>query len=476
MVTDPAGAFAALTPVITIGMALFALVNPRRGLFALVPLVVWADEYKRLAIYFGGPNMYTVMQTLAMPLVVLAALNAGYFLNILFGRVKMDGVSLLFFVIAVLAGGGVYFTMTGSFIERVQRAANLAGYITLVPIAYTYFRSLEEWRHFFAIQVVFALPAAAWAIKQYYYGFDQIEWTYARSGLSRVHFSQMFGFDNPRVFGFFGSASALGCASIYGAFAWWHAFRFRSKRWFWVFAALLLTWTLVVSTQRTALVYPLIVAVAAFFFRTKLRTLFFYGSAALVFVLGVLKSDYLINRGLEDINRAIQVKSSWGQEVLNVNTFSDRIRGWQRLNRAKTYSLFGTGEGKVSASAGIDVNSETYNHDIINKILIKVGVVGLLVILLPAVFIMVLLHRAAYRSPARQSRADAAFILALALPMIGLSFIGGDNFNANPINMQIWTAFVGALICRAESWRELRRKKSQVLESPVLSSAVVPTA
>jgi len=472
MVTDPAGGLAALTPFITITLSLIALIKPKAGLFALVPLVIWVDEYKRLAVYFGGAYSFTVMQTLAMPFVVLAALNAGYLLNGLFGRIKLEGLSLLFFLIALIAGVGVFFTMDGTWMEKGQRAANIAGYITLVPIAYSYLKTFDDWRKFFALQVIFALPAAAWALKQYYIGFDQIEWVYAKSGLSRVHYAQMLLMENPRVFGFFGSASALGCASIYCSFAWWHALRYKKARFFWIFAGSLLMWTLVVSTQRTALIYPVFVLIATFAFRTRARTLLLYGTALSLFVLAVAKSDYILAKGLDDVNNAIASDSEWGDQVLKVSTFSDRIRGWQRLKRADTYSLFGTGEGPTSNLAKYDVSADTYNHDVINKILITVGVVGFLAILIPGGMILVYLHRAAFRATDRQTRNDAAFALALALPMVGLSFIGGDNFNANPINIQIWTSFAGVMICR----KLIRRGSGNLIASQPRNVAPVRVA
>jgi hypothetical protein len=473
MATSVQGGLAALTPLITIILTIIAIVKPRLGLYCLVPLVIWVDQYKRLAVYFGGVDSMIVIQTLAMPFIILAALNVGYILNILFGRIKLEPIAIVFYGIAFLVGCGVFFTMDAALTERAQRAANIGGYLTLIPITHAYLRTFDEWRKFFAMQVIWALPAAAWAIKQYYYGFDDIEWTYARSGLSRVHYSQMFGILEPRVFGFFGSASALGCAAIYCAFSWWHCLRYREKRFFWAFSGIVLLWVLVCSTQRTALFYPALVLIASFVFRTKFRICTAYAAAFMIFILAVINSDYLLNQGLEKINNAISPKEGWGSQVLRVSTFSDRIRGWQRLKRPETYSLFGTGKEQKAVNLGIDVNASDYNHDVINKILINVGVVGFAAILIPGIGLLVMLHRTAYQHVSRQSRNDAAFALALALPVIGLSFIGGDNFNTNPINMQIWTSFVGVLILRSEFMRnrvELKEKSAAPNQAPLLSA------
>ena len=447
--TDAAGGLAAMVPLITVLLTLLAWARPKAGLYGLAALVIWVDEFKRLAVYFGGPFSTTVFQILAMPFIVLAALNAGFLLNLMFRRVKIDRVGVLLYGLAAVIGFAIFFKMEDSVAARGQRAANIAGYMTLIPIAYTYLKTFDDWRRFFSFQAILALPAAAWAIKQYYLGFDQIEWEYARSGLSKVHYAQMFGFEHPRAFGFFGSASALGCAGIYCAYSWWHMFRYRPKRLFWLIAAVIFTLALVASTQRSILFYPLLVLLFAYAFRTQVRTGLLYLLIFILFSVAVMSSDYLLNEGLDNINRAIASDSAWGQQVLKVSTFSDRLRGWQRLKRPESWSLFGTQRELVtSAASGIDLNSTEYNHDLINKILINYGIVGLFAILIPGVFALRPLHRAIYRASDLKERNDAAFTLALCLPAILMSMVGGDNFNTNPINLQIWTALAGVFTIR----------------------------
>jgi hypothetical protein len=470
--TNAAGGIAALVPLITVILTMLALINPRAGLYGLAALVIWVDEFKRIAVFFGGAYSTTVMQTLAMPFIVLAALNAGFLLNLMFGKAKTDLLGVLIYAVGGLIGCVVFLTMAGSFPERAQRAANIAGYISLVPIAITYFKTFDDWRRFFAFQVVVALPAAAWAIKQYYFGFDQIEWEYARSGLSKVHSGQLLMFANPRTFGFFGSASALGCAAIYCAFSWWHTFRFRQKRFLWLATAFILTWVLVVSTQRTALIYPLIVLLCAYAYRTKFRVFAFYGMGFFIFFLGIINSTYLIEKGLDKINAAIASDTAWGSEVLKVGTFSDRLMGWERLKRAESYSILGTGE----KGGGYDDGQVYRNHDIINKILINYGVVGLIVVFASGFVVLSALHSTIFAQQNRLDRNDNAFALALSLPMILLSFLGGDNFNTNPINLQIWTAFVGVLVARKNLIEKNALEKERSRREPSQSPPIVASS
>ncbi len=469
--TNAAGGIAALVPLITVILTLLALINPRAGIFGLAALVIWVDEFKRLAVYYGGAYSTTVIQTLAMPFIVLAALNAGFLLNIMFRKVKIDRLGIMIYIVGAIIGLVIFKTMAGSFAERGQRAANIVGYLTLIPIACAYFKSFDDWRKFFAFQVIVALPAAAWAIKQYYFGFDQIEWEYARSGLSKVHYSQMFAFDKPRVFGFFGSASALGCVAIYCAFTWWHSFRFGEKRLFWFLSAILLSWVLIVSTQRAALLYPLIVLVAAFAFRTRARVIALYSTGFILVFLGIFNAKYLLNDGIDNTNRFLANfgGGSWGEQVLKVSTFSDRLRGWERLGRLESWSILGTGKQTFSSvTVGFDVNSSDYSHDVINRILINYGVIGLLCVAIPGAILLGALHSTVFVQRDKQDRNDTAFAIALSLPMIFMSFLGGDNFNANPINLQIWTAFVGVLIVRQSHLRKKAEERQEKRESMLL--------
>ena len=372
VVTNPQGGLAAMVPLIAFILTILGIIKPRAGLYGLAALVIWVDEFKRLAVYFGGTYSMTVHQTLAIPFIVLAGLNADYFINILFGRVKIDKVGIVLYALGAVVGGTIFVTMEGTIAERGQRAANIAGYVSLIPIAYTYLKTFDEWRRFFAFQCLVALPAAAWAIKQYYMGFDTVEWSYARSGLSMAHYAQMFLFEEPRVFGFFGSASALGCVSIYCAFSWWHSLNYRKFRFMWAAVALVFSYVLVVSTQRGALLYPIVMIPFVFTFRRPFTTLATYVFLGTIFVAGVLSATWLLDEGIEKINRAIASDSEWGQKVLVVSTFSDRLRGWERLSKAENYSLLGTGAQEFTeASRGFDVASSDYNHDIINKILIN---------------------------------------------------------------------------------------------------------
>jgi hypothetical protein len=446
---NPTGGIAGLSKLITILGFVIGVVNPRMGLFFLCAQSIYADEIKRIGVYYGVASTQTVSEILIGPLLTLGAINLSFLYGIVQRRYHLNTLGWVLyalipcFAIAMLVGGGL---------DEVSLKLYLAGtaslYMTLVPVCYGLFKSMEDWVSFVSWQVVLAAPAAAWGISQYYNGFNDIEWTYALSGLSRVHSQQMLLFAEPRIFGLFGSASAFGCVSLYGTFAFWRAFRYRKMRLLFLGIGILYFVTLVYSQQRTALVYPLIVLLFTFGFRTRLRTFTLYAVGGTVLLTGILGSGYLLETGLDRINQAIAVQSNWGDKVLNVSTFSDRLRGWERLTHAESWSLFGTSTGEDEDGEPLTLDSKDFNHDAINKILIKYGAVGLVIALAAGGFVIFRLHQLVFSCKDLVLKRDGAFALASIVPGLYLSMVGGDNLTTTPVNLQTWAIFAGVFLIR----------------------------
>jgi hypothetical protein len=59
-----------------------------------------------------------------------------------------------------------------------------------------------------------------------------------------------------------------------------------------------------------------------------------------------------------------------------------------------------------------------------------------------------MLLRVVFRSNAYITRNEGAFIMASIIPILILSFMGGDNFSMTPINLKIGSIFAGIFIIR----------------------------
>ena len=448
---NPTGGIAGLSKMLTLFCIVIAFVSPKSGLFILAAQAIFTDEFKRIGVYYGAVSMQTVQEILIGPLLTICALNAGFLVQILLGRVKIGWMGFALYGIAPLLG--IYFLQGGavgggdSFIKRFYNAGAAGLYATIVPLSFGLMKEFRDWVKYLSFQSILVIPSAIWGIWQYFNGFNNMEWAYALSGLSPVHSSQMLAFTDPRIFGFFGSASALGCLCGYCAFAAWRGVAIKEKRLLFILIAALLLFTLILSQQRTALLYPFIFAGVAFFYRTKLLTLFLYMSITIAFILGVWNSTWLLDEGLDKINGAIAVEGRWGGQVLKVSTFSDRLRGWERLKRPSSWSLFGTGEELSSdAMTGSTIGSSTYSHDMINKILIKFGAVPLAIIIGTVGSVLLKMHRTVWKIKDPNLRNTGAFILGVIVPILLMSAAGGDNFTTTPFNLMIWSIFGGIFV------------------------------
>ncbi|MBK1882481.1 hypothetical protein JIN85_08645 [Luteolibacter pohnpeiensis] len=448
---NPTGGIAGLSKLITIVAILVSIVNPKAGLFALAAQAIYTDQIKRIGVYYGAVSMTTVQEILIGPILTICALNFGLIIQLLFGKIRMTwlGWSLygIGFALSIyyLSGGAI--GGGSSFAKKAYNAAVAGAYTTVVPLCYALFKDVKDWIKFLSFQVIIVVPSAAWAIWQYFHGFNNIEWTYAMSGLSPVHTSQMLMFENPRVFGFFGSASALGCLCIYVTFAVWRAIKIKESRCVFAIISVILFIALVFSTQRSALLSPFIFGLFIFFYRTPRRTFLIYSLIGITFIIAIYKSNWLLNEGIGKVNSIIANNSTkWGSEVLKVSTFSDRLRGWERLGRADSWTLFGTNdEGGFEATG---VASKDYSHDMINRILIRVGAVGLGAVILVGGAIALNLHRLVWRLPKGWHQSIGVLSLGITVPICLMSAAGGDNFTTTPYNLAIWSAFAGAFVVR----------------------------
>lgn len=453
---NPTGGISGVSMLLTGFAVLVSLRNPRAGIFVLTLQAVYIDELKRLGVYYGAVSRQTTVEILIGPLLTLIALNLSVLLGALFNQHKIPKTAWIWYAICPFFFAYIYFSGTGSgFQLQMYNGATAALYMTIIPIICTVLPTFNDWKKFFGFQAIVAAPAALWGIWQYYNGFNDIEWTYALSGLSEAHSFGMLQFEDPRVFGLFGSSNALGCVAMYGAFCIWRGLRERKHRWWFLAMGLMYLAVCVYSKQRSVLFFPLIFLVFALAYRTRPATIALYGTGVAVFLVGIFSATWLLEVGIGRINDAIRLPGKWGEQVLNVNTFSDRLRGWERLGRAETWSLFGTGIENLE-SGPVDATDKDFNHDMINKLLMQAGGVGLAAVLIVGVLLAHFMHRIAWKMPNRQARFDGAFVLGCVFPFLIMSIAGGGNFTTTPINLMIWSMLAGIFALQKELLQKAR--------------------
>ncbi|HSJ01663.1 MAG TPA: hypothetical protein VK956_04380, partial [Verrucomicrobium sp.] len=372
VIFNPTGGLAGILKYAAVPLIAICFLTPKTGLIILCWVSFYADYYKKLAVYYGTSSMMTVMEVLALSMAMVGAIIGGSVSQALIRGPVPDKTSRNLFLITMVITGLFLASGGDGMSGKVQNAVNSGLYLGLAAVICYHLQDRESALKLCRLQFWLGVPWVIWAARQYFYGFTEMEWFYARKGFSPVLAGQMLGMEIPRPYGFGGSSSAYGVITYLFMFGVWHAMRFEKKRPFYWAGALVFAGGLFVSMQRTILILPILTFGAYLLFRTPGGVKFFYASVVVALVSGILASDLLLG-GLGEANEKIRVEGTgWASKVVQVGTFADRLKGWTRLKKAKSYSLFGTGSGEITS-----FDSDDYSHDVINRILIHYGLVGL---------------------------------------------------------------------------------------------------
>lgn len=466
IIFNPTGGLAGLLKYAAVPLLAVCFLAPKSGLVMLCWVNFYADYYKKLAVYHGTSSMMTVMEVLALSMAMVGAVLAGTLAQALLRGPAPDRTSTLIAIVSALLTGLLFFSdSTGGLSGRVQYAINGGLYLGLAAVMCYLLPDREAALKLCRLQFWLGVPWVLWAARQYFWGFTEMEWFYARKGFSPVLSGQMLAAgEEARPYGFAGSASAYGAITYLFMFGVWHALRYSRMRLLYWLGCALYVMGLVVSMQRTILILPILTFGAYLLFRTPGGTKFFYTSVTVVLLTGILASDFLLAR-IGDANESIRVDGSgWTSKVVQVGTFADRLKGWTRLKRAKSYSLFGKG------SVIVAFDSDDYSHDVINRILINHGVVGLVITLGFLIWLARTVHGFTFRIRDPADRDTVIFVVAV----VGVNGIGtlmsGNNSHTVPINLVLTTLIgLAAVVIR-------RGMEARDEELAALPAAVAPAA
>ena len=425
-----------------IGMVVVSFLRPKAGLFILGILCFYGDFYKKLAVVYGTASMETVIEVLAINMAVVGAIIAGT-MNQIFLNGRRPHRSVIMVALLSLFIAGLLMLTKGAISSRVQLAVNGGIYLALAGvIGYQYPRpgqSLSLSR----MHYLLGLPWVVVAVYQYLYGFSDMDYVYARTGLSPV-FSAQFYMENARVFGLAGSASAYGAITLLLTYGLWRIFQPGARVGWWVLGSLVYFIGLVVSTQRTSLLQPFIVLVVWQLFTHRTSTRAFY-LVTLISTVGLISLSGVMLNNLESVDSAlsgITGDAGWAAQVVRVSTFSDRLKGWSRLIKPESYSLFGS---KQVNEAPVGFDDDEFAHDMVNSILINHGVVGLLACAVVLVLTVRKAHSMVFQVENTHDRSTMAFILACLSVNLLFTFLGGSNIHTVPINL-ILVTFAGHMV------------------------------
>lgn len=456
------GAIGPAILIIGFACACVALVRPRAGLYIAAFEVIYLDYFKKIAVYYGEVSELTIIQVLVVGMVTMLCVYLGVIIQFILGRTALRGADFLLLGgtgVVALATFAVVYAQSRSVAQAGQMAVNLtiyAGLVVVMPVLLKDERSLE---HFLKFVVLCFIPWSLMGLKQYFFGFDRMEWFYAETGLSPVATSQFFvgiqQYGEPRPMGFGSGSVNFGVICLLLPLSMWMLAFNRNQRLIWAICTAFILAAMIVSLQRAAMILPFIGLAFYVFTKTWARLAIGYASLSIVIALGIAFSDAILER-LDEVNRAIASEGRWAGTVLRVGTFSDRLRGWERLKEPSTYSLLGALETGDITKTGIGKGDY---HDVVNVILDATGVAGLTLTVLGGIAFAAIVHRIIFSIQNVRNRSLARLLMAAMVPIFVSGMLGGANFHANPFNLVMWM-HIGAIYCL------LRYDRQRVRETP----------
>ncbi len=454
--------------------ACIALVRPRAGLYLAAFEVIYLDYFKKLAVYYGEVSELTIMQVLVVGMVTILCVYLGVLIQFILGRTTLRSTDFLLFGgmgILTVATFAVVFAQSRSIAQAGQLAINLSIYAGLVVVMPVLFRDERDLERFLKFVVLCFIPWSIMGLKQYFFGYGRMEWFYAETGLSPVATSQFFAgieqYGEPRPMGFGSGSVNFGVVSLLLPLCVWMLVFNRKQRVIWAVSTAFILIAMIVSMQRAAMILPFVGLAFYFFTKGPVRLTIGYAGLSIVIALGIIFSDTLL-KTLDDVNQAIASEGRWAGTVLRVGTFSDRLKGWERLKDPATYSLIGAVESGDMTNTGIGKGDY---HDVINVILDATGVVGLTLTILAAIACAAVVHRIIFSIEDVRRRSLARLLMAAMVPIFVSGMLGGANFHANPFNLVMWM-HIAAIYCLVRYDRD-RRAPEAPREPSEHSSLVV---
>jgi hypothetical protein len=443
-----------LARFLLVGGFVICVFRPKTGFFIWLLACGYTDFLKRLMVIAGRISWSDLPYVLGITPVMFAGIVIGCVIAKIGGSVQKEkanwpmlflGLGLMFFNAAL-----TYFSKGQSVSATLQALANEGIYILLIFVVPVLFRNSHEIIGVWRFLVWVFLPVAIYGIAQKIFGFQDFEIDYLKTGMS-IEIKQLFS-DRVRAFSTLNSSTAL--ASVCGTLASISlVFTLipksgENRRRFNPFVGMILasiyTGGLIASTGRSDMALVLLVPLGVWCFQKPGRTKAIYTMVALGFAILLASSAFLLQNigtitdyllGTKDVN-------SFQQEMLNVNTYSDRLFGFANvlLNpKAWTWLGFGVGE-----SVG---NADRFHcHDPISLVLVRFGALGLITYLLTIYYALRWCHRQVFHIRNASHRWLAAVMEAVALGIALVSVLSGSRVVIFPINVLFWLSWGSLLL------------------------------
>ncbi|MGJ8723020.1 MAG: hypothetical protein ACSHYB_00570 [Roseibacillus sp.] len=441
---------------LSIGGAVCGFVNPKAGIFFLIIMGFYLDMMKRFLIIEGVVGIIDLVQILALAPITFAGMLAGQCVRCLFGKDsfnRREAVAFAFSVLLSVAVLGLSLLKQGFGIRAIAEAGSQAAYISFVWLGFYYFDTAEKRHKFFRFALLWFVPVVIYAYKQLIFGYSDLEYDYALSGLTIVQNPLLEGrIEYYRIFSTMSSSGAYGLMTIligaYGLLAFSDSNKsvvFLAK----LFGVICLA-SLIPGAGRTGWAIAIIIVLGSFMFRRRVTTFLVYGGAALLLTVLFLKGDQLIETSANAVSGLAD--SEWEARSLQVGNFAVRAEGIKNWTTNPNYfSWFGLTEEEKEGS-GV--------HDMLGEIYVGFGAVGLSITIITGVSLLIFTHRRVFFMKSEEDKKFLAFLLSLIFGLLLGSIVSGGGIRIFPVVFYFW-AFVG-MVCVMSFARKTEKLEEEV--------------
>lgn len=413
---------------------IFGVLAPRSALTLLIVAGFYLDMVKRLLVVEGAFGLLDLIQVLAFAPIAFAGILLGQLFKVFFGKApfgRSEFVALALSVVMSAAILALTVAKNGFQMRPFAEAGAQAAYVSAVWLAFYHLKTFEQRHRFFTTATCWFIPVVIYAYWQLLYGYSDLEYRYALSGLTINENPLKRGLvEYYRIFSTMSSSGAYGLmAIVLGSYALLvYQPENSAKRTAAIIFGLACYGSLIPGAGRTGWAIIIIIIFGYFMFRSKLATVAIYTATSVLMFTLVTSGDDLIEFGADMVEG--KRDGEWTGRALQVGTFTDRTESFANwTSDPKYFSWFGH-----SASQGKDLHV----HDMLGEVFVGYGVVGLFVILLGIFYVLTISHMIIFKTENIKEKRFAAFILAVIFGLLLGSIVSGGGIRIFPANFYFW--------------------------------------
>lgn len=347
-----------------IALAIIAFLKPKTGLYIIVVEAFFTDYLKKLAVYYGSVSYATIIEVMAVVVGATCFCFAGRIMQVISSKKQNFTTSEItayaFFAIYSLLI--FYNGLNSGALEAAQRAFNGGVYLGVSGLCVGLLKTQEDVWRLVKVVVVCGLLWAVVCLKQYIFGFSNIEHFYAETGLSPTASNQMLlarfgGEDSARPFGLgsgLANYTSMALVFLFAAILTFRAKKIPPKIIYFI-ASLLIFLSCIASQGKTTIAFAIFVPpIAYLILRLHIGKVTLIASIAALTSVIVFSDD--IRYSLEIINNRFiaffHLDDSW-----SIRTFAPRLDAFTELKNPNNWEMIG-GEGIIGHSQAVETLSK----------------------------------------------------------------------------------------------------------------------